>query len=344
MDHFNEEEYRLGLNEEKEKSRSTEATANVLTFYNKHQTICDYAYLYYKEYEDNINKYVTKAEMIEAEEFIAVMKDIKILAMTANTIERGILIRWLSEQTGSPLHTYRVGKLTCNVCHLGDNKSVIHVSPGKTGEEYTRKAINRVCRVFSPNYLCLVGICYGLNMEKYTIGSVFISESVKTFRLNFRDEMDSDEVTFEVEDEYDEHPSSDFIQSIRDMLMYTQMFSILSTDEVPISANSKLGRFLSCNSLMSSRKVKRAVVDQYNNKGSEPLGGEMEGAGILKSNVVEEQGFNKWLIVKSVCDWGEKKNALDLNPIRNDHIKESLQAYAMTNTCGVFGQLLELCV
>lgn len=269
------------------------------------------------------------------------LKEVKILAVTANPIERAVFLRWLSERNGKPLYTYRIKKLVCNICHIDENKTIIHVSTGKTGEEYTRKAINRACRVFNPDYICLVGICYGLNMAKYSIGSVFVSETLKTFRLNFRDELESDEVTFEAEDEYSEHPSDEFVQIIRDRIMYTQMYSILSQDKVPVSVNTKLGRFLSCNSLMSSRKVKHAVLEQYSNKGSEPLGGEMEGAGILKSYVVDEEKFKNWLIIKSVCDWGEKKNALDPDPAISEYIKDSLQAYAMTNTCGVFETLIE---
>ena len=341
MKDFLEEVYRNGLDEEIERFRSDGATENVVSFYHSHKKICDEAYEYFKGYDQNINKYVISLQKIPSEQFISLLKEVKILTITANPIERAVFLRWLSERNGKPLYTYRIGKLVCNICHIDENKTIVHVSAGKTGEEYTRKAINRACRVFNPEYICLVGICYGLNMAKYSLGSVFVSESLKTFRLNFRDELKSDEVTFEAEDEYSEHPSDELIQIIRDRIMYTQMYNILSEDKTPESVNAKLGRFLSCNSIMSSRKVKHAVLEQYSNKGSELLGGEMEGAGILKSYIVEEEKFKKWLIIKSVCDWGEKKNALDPDPKISEHIKDSLQAYAMTNTCGVFEMLME---
>lgn len=324
MNNFSEEVYRSGLDEEKEKSKSDGATENVVNFYCTHKKICDEAYEFFKGYDENINKYVISQQKITPESFSSLLKEVKILAITANPIERAVFLRWLSEKNGEPLDTYRIGKFVCNICHIDDNKTIIHVSTGKTGEEYTRKAINRACKVFNPDYICLVGICYGLNMTKYPIGSVFISESLKTFRLNFRDELESDEVTFEAEDEYSEHPSEEFIQVIRDRIMYTQMYSILSKEQSPESANTKLGRFLSCNSLMSNRKVKHAVLEQYSNKGSEPIGGEMEGAGILKSYIVEEKKFKNWLIIKSVCDWGEKKNALNPDPAISEYIKDSM--------------------
>ena len=98
-----------------------------------------------------------------------------------------------------------------------------------------------------------------------------------------------------------------------------------------------MGRFLSSNSLVSSRKVKQAVMKQYASRKPKPLGGEMEGAGLLNSNMVEEDGFSNWLIIKSVCDWGEKKNMLDKDDAqKSDEIKDSLQAFAMSNTCGAF--------
>ena len=72
------------------------------------------------------------------------------------------------------------------------------------------------------------------------------------------------------------------------------------------------------------------------------LGGEMEGAGILKSYIVENEGFDKWIIIKSICDWGEKKNALSDDPVESERIKDSLQAFAMANSCGVFDELLDV--
>ena len=320
----------------------SEITDNVVEFYHVHKKICDAALEYYKGYEANLDQYVTAPQyVVSLDEFMSKLPNDTILVMTVNPIERGVFLRYISETVGKPLETYQINDVTCNICYPNDRISIVHVNPGKTGEEYTRRAINRICNVFVPDFICLLGICYGMNMNKNTIGDVFISDRVKTFRLNFRDSMDSDNIRFEVEEEYDASPSITIIQRIRDRLMYTRCNNILTIDNETYPAHAEVGLFLSCNSLMSSSKVKQAITEQYNLKGAMPLGGEMEGAGLLKSYIVDTNRFDNWLIVKSICDWGEKKNALDPDPVISEMIKDSLQAYAMTNTCGVFMELLK---
>ena len=206
-------------------------TDNVVAFYKENKEICDAALEYYYGYEENLDQYVSPPQYIlSTDEFLSKIGNEAILVMTANPIERGVLLRCLSEKVGQPLDTYQVNDLTCNICNLNDRITIIHVNPGKTGEEYTRRAINRITNVFIPDFICLAGICYGMNMNKNTIGDVFISDRVKTFRLNFRDSLDSDEIRFEVEEEYDAKPSGVIVQRIRDNLMYTRYYNILTID------------------------------------------------------------------------------------------------------------------
>ena len=321
---------------------ANEITDDVVAFYYENKDLCDEALEYYNGYESNLDQYVSAPKgVISEDDFLEKLQYDTVLVMTVNPIERGVFLRCLSEKVGQPLETYQVGNLTCNVCNVENRLTIIHVNPGKTGEEYTRRAINRITSVVVPDYICLVGICYGINMEKNTIGDVLISDRVKTFRLNFRDRLDSDEIRFEVEEEYDAKPSETIVQRIRDRLMYTRCNNILTIDGETYPAHAEVGLFLSCNSLMSSSKVKQAITEQYTLKGAMPLGGEMEGAGLLKSSIVEMNRYDNWLIVKSICDWGEKKNALDPDPVVSEYIKDCLQAYAMTNTCGVWMELIK---
>ena len=62
----------------------------------------------------------------------------------------------------------------------------------------------------------------------------------------------------------------------------------------------------------------------------------------MKSYYVQEDGFKQWMIVKSICDWGEKKNALSPDKDTNSRIKDSIQAFAMTNTCGAFEEIITI--
>jgi len=346
MDSLVEKEYADGLAKEKAKSKSETARDNILRFYKKNKRICDKAYKYYAKYNGDKTKHVNEPIHLTAEKFVKQLKLKKILILTANSIERGIFIRWLSEKKGSPLETYMVGNYAYNVYNVTDEAkefSIIHVDPGKTGEDYTRRAINNTCKIFQPDYIVALGICYGFYNNEYSIGHVFLSDSLTVFRFNFRDAEDKT-IRLETETEFEKQPAHNLLQPIRQRLMYTMTRNILSDDKQPLYVQTKFGKFLSTNSLMSNKTAKQALMEQYGKTKPKPLGGEMEGPGILKSDIVQEKGFLNWLIVKGICDWGEMKNDLDPDEHKSELIKDSLQAYAMTNTCGVFDKILaDLC-
>lgn len=335
-----EKEFEQGIKHEKEKQLTENAIENIIDFYQKNQSICEKANQYYSETDKNINQYVKYMGAVTKDKFINLLHPTKILVITVNPIEKAVFLHWLFDQHSSPVENYLVESMMYTIFHLNNAQTIIHVNPQRTGENETRLTINKTTKIFEPNYLFLLGICYGLDMKKHSIGSVFVSDSIITFRINFRDARDSDDTIFEAENEYDKSPDSKLIERIQQYLSYRVIYSILSEEAKPTTAKPETGRFLSSNSLVSSRKVKEAVMSQYANTRPKPLGGEMEGAGILKSNLVEENGFTNWIIIKSICDWGEKKNALDADEKKSELIKDSLQAYAMTNTCGAFHDIL----
>lgn len=340
-------EFSDGVQKEQEKNASENAAENIKDFYNTHQKICEDAYAYYKEFEEKMNSFVTPPQTVTKKAFVDAMRKnkVKILVITANPIEKAIFLRWLQRRaedeygTGFKLQSYLIGKTALVVCNIS-GKTIIHTHTKETGEEYTRVAINDATKLFSPSYIVMLGICYGLEMDKYQIGSVFVSESITTFRLNFRDDEKGDETIYQAQDEYIKGPDEDFVETIRAKLSLTQIHSVLSEIAKPTIARTAVGKILSSNSLMSSKKVKNAVMEQYAANRPHPLGGEMEGAGILKSNYVQERKFKKWIIIKSICDWGEKKNKLSDIKKENEKMKDSIQAFAMTNTCGAFEALI----
>ncbi len=346
MDRLVEKKYADGLAKEKEKSKSETARDNILKFYKKNKKICDKAYKYYAKYNDDKTKHVNEPIHLTAEEFLKQLNGKKILILTANSIERGVFIRWLSEKKGSPLETYMVGNYAYNVYNVTDAAkefSIIHVDPGRTGEDCTRRAINNTCKIFQPDCIVALGICYGFYNIEYSIGHVFLSDSLTVFRFNFRDSED-ETIALETETEFEKQPAHNLLQPISQRLMYTMSRNILSDEKQPLYVKTKFGKFLSTNSLMSNQNAKQVLMEHYGKTKPKPLGGEMEGPGILKSDIVQEKGFLNWLIVKSICDWGEMKNDLDPDKHKNELIKDSLQAYAMTNTCSVFDKILaDLC-
>ncbi len=341
------EEFENGVKQEQERVASQNAVDNIIDFYNKHQKICDDSYEYYKIFEEKMNSFVSTPQRVTKKLFVDEMRKnkLKILVITANPIEKGVFLRWLQGKAeneygpGFILDSYLVGKTALVVCNIS-GKTIVHIQTKDTGEEYTRVAINEATKLFKPSYIVMLGICYGLEMDRYQIGSVFVSESITTFRLNFRDDEKSDETIYQAQNEYIKAPDEDLVDTIRSKLSLTQIHSVLSETAKPTIAKTAVGKILSSNSLMSSKKVKNAVMEQYAQNKPHPLGGEMEGAGILKSSLVQERKFRKWMIIKSICDWGEKKNKLSEDKEKNEKMKDSIQAFAMTNTCGTFEAIL----
>ena len=333
------ETYELYLQGQEDVKKIKNAVDNIKDFISNNDDICSRALNYYYDYNDNYEKYLDKPVRISAEQLKQYVNYSSVLVLTANPIENGVFLHWLYDKTRAPLITLQINGLYYHVCNT-NSISIVHVHTNKTGEEFTRRTLNRVRRVFRPDYIFMLGICYGFtDMRRYPIGSVFASDSIRSYRLNFREKYGSDEVIFQAEEEYNKSPSEDLIQLIQGCLNHKQTRNILPNLPSVHIARTEVGKFLSSNCLMDSRKVKKAVLDQFGTM-TKPLGGEMEGAGILKSYLVEEDGFVDWMVIKSICDWGEKKNSIVSDPIESERIKNSLQAFAMTNTCGAFENIL----
>lgn len=341
-----EKEYSLGLADEKARYRSENARDNILRFYKDNKEVCDRAYQYYKECDEHINDYVSEPNIIETRIFRSCLREKKILTLTANPVEQRVFIRWMARMYGKPLPTYTVGNYTYNVWSyevaFGNQTgvSVIHVNAGETGGEAARRAIDATCKLFKPDCIIAVGVCYGFDRVKYTIGQTFLSDGVRAFQINFRDNG-GDTNQYEAEIKGEGEPDHRLIRKIRDKLLYMNAPNILSDSQRPTYVRCLSGKFLSVDAVVSHHWVKEALLSQYKNVKPKPVGGEMEGTGILSSDMVYEKGYSRWLILKSVCDWGEMKNDLDTDQIVNDRIKNTMLAFAMTNTCSVFESIMD---
>lgn len=333
--------YENGLISQKNSQLANTAQKNALNFYKKNKVYCDSAYSYYRKYNLNKSKYVKAPKVIDRSFFLKNIGENIILILTANEVEESILLYELSETYKKEILSYLVDDSVYQVIKMG-KYTLIHNHTLRTGDEFTRRAINAATKLFSPSYILLLGVCYGIDFNKYDLGTVFISNFVHGYRINFRDQEGSEETIFEADTEFQNKPSERLISRISSFFNFFQpQNELFSLDAEAIPIKIVAGNILSSNSLMSSKKVKDAIMSSLYNKGPKPLGGEMEACGIFKSNYFEENNFDNWLVIKSICDWGEKKNALDSDSLKNKKIKESIQAYAMMSTCVVFKTILD---
>ncbi len=337
---YNEDNVKAELDNIKAIKEENSASENVKNFYQKNEPYINACHAYYADYESKKEYYLKTMQYNDINNFKKELVGKIILVLTANPIEEGVLLHSLVDAGREKLAFYLLNDNVYHVCHLNEH-TIIHVHASKTGEELTRRTINAASSIFEPDIIVLLGICYGVDFNNYSLGDVLIASGLKTYRLNFRDSDKTDETIFEAEEEDFRIPNSHLFSVVKQTFSYRQIYSSISErNGSKISVNWKTGTILSSNSLMSSKRVKQAVIQAFGAAKPKPIGGEMEGGGLLKTKIVEEQSLDRWLVIKGICDWGEKKNSLDENPKVSEHMKDAIQAMAMVHTWSIFYEML----
>ena len=343
---ISEQKIKVELDKEAAQINQKKCVKKVLAFYNKNREQCESAFKNYNAVKNSPRDYIDSQETFTAEQFAEMTKSKPlVLILTANDIENKILIWNLRKESGNNVKSILIDDnsdcVNINYCSFKEY-NVIHHHVGRTGDEATRRAINELTQYFLPTFIILLGICYGLDMDKQEIGYVNISEQVMGVRINFRDRPKSDEIIFEPEVEFEERPNDFFVSTITKKLNNAE----IKEGENGAPINHMYGRIVSANSLMSCKIVKDSIIGKLKQEvrgRSTLIGGEMEACGVFKSNyrLDNRTKFDRWLIIISICDWGESKNSLVENEEENALIKDSLQAYAMMNSCILFAFLLK---
>lgn len=322
--------------------KSKEAKDNILLFYHANEAFCNCCYEKYEQFVSTGYRYRKRPVEIEVSDFKKLLDETTVLVLTANPIEEAICVMWLyAKQNNQPLKSYVVNgfEYIYDLCKLkslsGESISIIHINPGKTGAEYTRRVLDDTTYfIFEPDYIISVGICYGFNKEKLQIGDTFIANKITVSRINFR--PDGIEPVKEDEDV----PDKGFLKKLEREISFSHPINIFSADN-SYHVLSLTGELISANSLMDNKKIKDIFVKHYCAVKPFPLGGEMEGAGLIYSLPVRRHICRNWLMIKSVCDWGEDKNELDPDPVKSKMIKDKIQAYAMSNSCTILDLIIE---
>lgn len=335
-----ETEIQRCLDIEQDKKGNDLAVYKARQFYKENQIVCGMSLQYYNDFKKQQDKYLSDISFVKLEQAKHQFPVEIILLLTANSIEAGVLLRYFSEKYNVKWQTYLISEKAYRILQI-DGKTIVHTHADRTGDEFTRRAINHAAKIFSIRTLLLLGICYGINPNEQHIGDVIVSNQISGYRINFRDN-DKDEVNFEPEIEFDETPDELLNSRVNTFMNHYQPTNtfLASWNSTP-QISWKPGKLLSANSLMSSKAVKNSVIKHIGNVRPKAYGGEMEACGIFKSYIFEECKFRNWLVIKSICDWGEKKNSLFPDDAeKEESVKDGFQALAMLNTCSAFETLL----
>lgn len=339
MDRYHDEEIKEGLKQERLKRNESAAIENVKKFYTENEDYIALCYKYYLQYELEKSNYI-KSVQYDEKKFVKEIQGKTILVLTANSIEEGVLLHGLADACKEKVSFYYLYDYAYHVCHINEY-TIIHMHAVKTGEEATRRSINAARKMFKPKVIILLGICYGLDYDNHELGTVLISSILKTYRLNFRDSDIGEETIFEAEEEEHKKPNSHLFSHVERIFSYRHIYSSISVKpNLRKKVKWDTGIILSSNSLMSSKKVKTAILEAFGSAKPKPVGGEMEGGGLLKTKIVEEDNLDCWLVVKGISDWGEKKNSFSADPKISQYMKAGIQAMAMVHAWSMFYEMV----
>ena len=189
-----------------------------------------------------------------------------------------------------------------------------------------------------PTVIISLGICFGINEQKQTLGDTVISEKIYPYFMGVK---------------YDE--SGRFITDnnmfrLQSVLRRKIKSEIIDTNILNnLNFNTYFGNYITGEAVISNKEIRDHFAQSTNQKASD---GDMEGYGLFK----ECCGGNfviPCVIIKSICDWGVMKNIIDrssfdeifinnnINDKEFDSIKDRLQAYASYNACCVLEKFLE---
>lgn len=238
-----------------------------------------------------------------------------VILLTFNEHESAAVIRHFSGD--APPKTETRDGITYNLLGMhGDMRIVQRIS--RQGEGEAQNAAHDAIRSWQPRAIIGVGIAFGINPAKQTIGDVLVSENVRGYELG-RINADG---SFTLRS--DKPPASPILLQRFNHLNQT----CNATDTACLHwPTLRFGTLLSGNKLVDNLDYRNSLLKLE----SEAIGGEMEALGI---QLAAGRRRIDWIIVKAVCDWGDGN--------KNSQSKERDQKLAADHAALVVQRALSL--
>jgi nucleoside phosphorylase len=146
----------------------------------------------------------------------------------------------------------------------------------------------------NPDYILAVGIAFGVNKEKQSIGDILISEQLATYEIEKITRDEKTKALVKIERGNRVPASERTLNRLKSALPYWQ------PSESAKDIRVQFGLVLSGEKLIDDAKFKKALLKRY----PEAIGGEMEAAGLYAAAAFK---YKDWAMVKAICDWAENK-------------------------------------
>ncbi|HMW18559.1 MAG TPA: NACHT domain-containing protein, partial [Accumulibacter sp.] len=209
-----------------------------------------------------------------------------VVLLSFNEHETAAILKHFSP-AASPKTTTRDG-ITYNVLGEHGGMRVVH-RVSKQGEGEAQNAANDAVGAWQPRAIIAVGIAFGVNPAKQTIGDVLISENIRGYDLG-RVNADG---SFTLR--ADKPPAS---PALYQRFLHLDQCRRAASEACLYWPTLRFGTVLSGNKLVDNVDYRQSLQKHE----TEAVGGEMEAVGI---HFVAARHRVDWLIVKGICDWAD---------------------------------------
>ncbi len=233
----------------------------------------------------------------------------KVLIVTTTTVEAKITIQALTNQGLTPTAIPFDKNTIWNFGLLnGSEIFLMKISEmGSMKPSGSQLSIYDVIKSLDPDFVVMVGIAFGLQKDKQSIGDVLVSRELQNYESQKK----------------------------------TKDGVIIRSHKIPAGA-TLLDRFDNSSLLYNSVEIEFGLiisgevlsdeenfVNELKSNFPEAIGGEMEGTGLQASCHRDKK---EWILVKGICDWGFKKsNNKKANQLKAIQNVSDYLVYTLTN-------------
>jgi nucleoside phosphorylase len=207
-----------------------------------------------------------------------------ILLVTVTEVEGKAVLKVFEEATGKKAiqiiidsrHYFKLGAIH------GAAVAMTQCEMGAGGLNASLITVQKAIDALSPSAVIMVGIAFGMDESKQSIGDILVAENLRPYELQRVGKKKTISRT-------DRVPAS---QSLRDRMKNANLLWE--------GATVRLGTLLTGEKLVDNITFR----ERLRRFDPEAIGGEMEGAGLYVA--CQNQGVD-WILVKAICDWADGK-------------------------------------
>jgi nucleoside phosphorylase len=220
---------------------------------------------------------------------------VDILIVTVTKVESLAVMNAFREETGTDGQCISIGdRVYHDLGKVNGMRIVMAISEMGSGHlGSSQQTVQKAIGTLRPSAIIMVGIAFGVNQHKQSIGEILISKQLWLYDLQ---RVGKHEII----------PRGDKPSASPGLIGYLR-----SADMYWSGAQVHFGLILTGEKLVDNIDYR----DQLKRFESEAIGGEMEGAGLY---VACQDAHIDWVLVKAICDWADGNKSFEKDTRQQD--------------------------